>query len=321
MEFPYAPAITVPNPATLTALVSVTGLSNGCAAFSENSPGPGVLYLLQTSSAVVDGTIIVATLNDSSRRWILWEAPSGSDVSKITPGLYTSVSNGGVGNVTVDVKAGINLGLDASGNLAAIPSFAVNTPAALAALPVAGNYGNGQTAVVLAARTGGGPATYVLQPAISSTPDGFLIIATNDDASKQWVSSLLKEQANIALSSAEIDLTVVADYVLVPPVPFSILSGTRALAIGITQKDGTVTTGPTMQGGTDATFTNLCPSTVQATIAAAAVNSLNNLSGNVANIFGFDMSSHGIKVRITSGAVLGTATVFKGRIVTVVGLM
>jgi len=189
-------------------------------------------------------------------------------------------------------------------------TIAVATPAALAALAVAG-IPSGQQALVAATRVGAGSGIYILQTAVSSTPDSFFVIATADDAARQWVMSVIQEGQLVSFVTPAIDYTAPQVVTIYPPIGYRIASS-LALAQGITTKDGTVTTGPTVKFGTNATRDNMAPATAQVTLAAAAVNTTTGVTGLVAASFGFDLTSDGMKYEITVGAVLGTATQFKG---------
>jgi hypothetical protein len=192
------------------------------------------------------------------------------------------------------------------------------TPAALAAINVntgASKFKTGSMAFVTAMKTGGGPGIYILQANISATPDSFYVVATADDATRQWVQSCIQESAIICAYTAEIDLTAIQTILIYPPTGYK-LDVNLALGWLITQKDGTVTTGPTAQAGVDAGITNLCASTIQA-ITATAINNRAAMTGAVTANANLDMSAGtGLKVQITTGAILGTATVFKARMST-----
>lgn len=193
-----------------------------------------------------------------------------------------------------------------------MPAISVATPAALAALPVQG-LENGQPAYVAAMRVGAGPGIYILQPVRSTAPDSFFVVATADDPARQWVFHSISEAGTLALYSAELDLTAIQTLTLVPPLAYR-QTAIGAAGLAITQKDGTVTVGPTLQAGTDAGISNLCASTVQAALAAAALNTKVSLTGQPVTTAGLDMTTNGIRLQITVGATLGTATVFKARL-------
>jgi hypothetical protein len=173
---------------------------------------------------------------------------------------------------------------------------------------------NGQKATVASMRTGAGLGAYTLQAAVSVSPDNFFVIPTFDDPLRQWVYDAIEEQGTINVMSAELDLTKNQTIVLVPPVTYKFIGGLLGLTWNVTQMDGTVTTGPTAQSGSDAAFTNIAPSTLQAALTAAVVNHGVGFVGLIANVENRDLSANGIVVQITSPAVLGTATVFKAKL-------
>lgn len=204
----------------------------------------------------------------------------------------------------------INIGYAAAVNAA--------TPSDLASIPTLGpltegGYQNGQMAFVSAMRSGSGPGVYYLQQAISSSPDNFFVVPTADDPSRQWVFWQIQEKNILNFFSTEIDLTQPQTLVLVPPINYSMITR-LAIGVFITQKDGTVTTGPTAQAGTDNAISNIVPSTLQTNTANAALNVRTTLNGILATIYNLNLATNGIKFQITAGAVLGTATVFKARI-------
>jgi hypothetical protein len=175
-----------------------------------------------------------------------------------------------------------------------------------------GGYANGQQANVAAVPVLG-TGTYSLQPAVSSAPDSIYVIPTSDDPTRQWVATSIL-QGFVSVISAELDLTQVQNVELLPPLNYKV--GTvLALAWIITQRDGTVSAGPTAQGGFDAGATDLAASTLNAAIATAAVDTRTVLAGGVAANSNLDASiGNGLVVKITSGAGLGSATVFKARV-------
>lgn len=196
-------------------------------------------------------------------------------------------------------------------NSFAIP---VSTPGELAGIAT-NRFSNGQPAMVNAMRPGSGAGLYYLSPAISILPDNFFVVPTFDDPLRQWVYIGIQEQGTLSIVSAEIDLTVSPQTIFVLP-PLTGYHNEIGLALGWfpTQKDGTVTTGPTAQAGTDAAIVNLVASTIQAGLAAGGLNTRQIFSGAVAASTNLDLSANGIIVKITNPATLGTATVFKARI-------
>jgi hypothetical protein len=189
------------------------------------------------------------------------------------------------------------------------PVIYCQTPEELAALSVA-PFLSGQHARVKAMRAGGGSAEYVLQEAVSTTPDTFFVVPTADDSARQWVHSSIQEQAVLTCYTSELDLTQTQTVTIFPPLGYR-LALISNMQWCITQRDGTVTTGPTVQVGTDNGISNLSASAVN-NIGGNAVNSTPNfIAASQCNL---DMSTNGVRLQITSGAVLGTATVFKARV-------
>lgn len=120
--------------------------------------------------------------------------------------------------------------------------------------------------------------------------------------------------AGFSYISAEIDFTVPAVHVIVPPQTGKIFAPAGHSAI-YTTKDGTVTTGPTIKFGTNASNDNLLAATAQTTFATQAQDTKLLFSGTVLpNPSNADMVATGYRLEITVGAVLGTATMCKARI-------
>lgn len=189
------------------------------------------------------------------------------------------------------------------------------TPAALAAIGALG-LPTGHFAFVTAMRTNGGSGLYILQPAVSSTPDSFFVIATADDATRQWVYYLIQEQGTVGYLGDEIDLTVAPQtIVILPPLIGFRFVLSQAFQWVITVKNGTVTTGPFCNTGTDATFTDVCANANSLT-AATNLDQAAAFQGTTTNPGpnNKDLTTRGLKTQITVGAALGTATLFKARI-------
>lgn len=181
------------------------------------------------------------------------------------------------------------------------------TPEDLSGLSVSG-MGPGQQAFV--ASTG---KLYKLQSAISTAPNNIFVVATADDPTRQWVDVNLYDGCGLSFISAEFDFTVPQTIQLICP-----LTGLKAELDGgvrftISQKNGTVTTGATTKFGTSATFDNYYTATVQTSLASQAVSTAFAPLGGVVPLPAETDLSNGTKLVITVGAVLGTATVLKGR--------
>ncbi len=196
---------------------------------------------------------------------------------------------------------------------------AVANIAALTAIPVLNRVETGAEVLVLLTRTGGGAAQYILEPAISTTPDGLYVVATADDATRQWVLEGISDFGIIQVVSAEISFTAIQTVQVLPPMNYRTFFALTP-AYDLTVRDGTVTTGPTAQCGTDAGITSIFPSGVQAALAGTpTVNSRVLPTGTVTSLYNQDMSTNGLRFQITVGATLGTATQLKGRIMTAIG--
>jgi hypothetical protein len=191
------------------------------------------------------------------------------------------------------------------------PVIYCQTPAELATLAVA-PFLSGQHARVKAMRASAGPGEYVLQDAISTAPDGFFVVQTADDSNRQWVAAGIAEQAAFGFVSVEFDLTQAQTVTLLRPLNYKplVVSGVGIFA---TQKDGTVTTGPTTQCGNDVGISNFASSTIQSTLASSTAGTRTALQGSSNGTSIIDLSTGALKLQITSGAVLGSATVFRGR--------
>ena len=115
----------------------------------------------------------------------------------------------------------------------------------------------------------------------------------------------------------EIDLTQAQTVVLVPPQAALKLARAVSFAYLVTQKDGTVTTGPTVKAGTNANNDNILSATVQSSLAGTALNVSNTPNGTLTLLANQDISATGYRLEITVGAALGTATIFKCRILVI----
>lgn len=179
--------------------------------------------------------------------------------------------------------------------------------AALAALVTVNKYQTGAQVFV----TGSGQV-FVLGPVLG-TVDNALIVATSDDVTKQWVLLVLMNGGMFAPISVEIDLTTPQTVAIVPPMAKTV-EVIVALFFDYTQKNGTVTTGPILRCGSNATndnFNNAGAATPGfATQAAGTRVNPTNLTPIPS---GVDLSGFGVRVQVVTGAVLGTATVCKGR--------
>jgi hypothetical protein len=193
------------------------------------------------------------------------------------------------------------------------PVIYCQTPAELATLSVA-PFLSGQHASVKTMRAGAGAAEYILQPAVSTLPDAVFVVPTLDDSSRQWVHSSIQEQGILACYTQEIDFTVAPQTIIVfPPLNYRI-GNLLAINQVLTARDGTVTTGPTVQAGTNNSSDDMITSSVQSTLATANVGARNAPVGAVAGVNDLNLATNGVKYIITAAAVLGTATKFKGKL-------
>jgi hypothetical protein len=272
------------------------GVRAGVKCFNIGDDGVSALqyFTLKPSAAVVDHVTVEAALGFPTHRWIL-------DVAAGT-GTVASVGSAD-GSVVVT-------------NPTTTPDLSVRvlsaaTPAALAAINVATNPSTFKTGS-MAFVTGTG-LTYILQAAIG-TADGVLLVATADDVTRQWIQIGLASKSLVSFETNDIDLTTPQIVQVITPMARSINFPTGLQGnFVITQKDGTVTTGPTLQVGSDAGISNLDASQLVATLATQAVNTrttpttVGPVPGNL------DMTANGLRLQITIGSILGTATVHKAR--------
>lgn len=186
------------------------------------------------------------------------------------------------------------------------PVIDASTLAELAALPVA-PFLSGQTAFVTA--TG---RLYVLQNALG-TVDNYLLIATADDAARQWVDMAVVT-GFVTFVSPLIDFTQVGTYQVITPMAKHLFIGLGPGASII--KDGTITTSPTLKIGNNATNDNLCPSTTPAGfISNNSGTRITITTAGVGILADYDLTANGLRLQITSPAVLGTASYLTGRII------
>lgn len=152
-------------------------------------------------------------------------------------------------------------------------------------------------------------------PAASASTAGLQSVADFNKLATVPTFSIGALSLGLSFISDEIDFTATGTTILIPPCAFK-MSRPPGLAWASTVKDGSVTTGPTTKIGTNANNDDSFASTAQANLAAAAVNVATTVQGAAsptpANL---DLSATGFRVQITSAAVLGTATAFKGRLV------
>jgi hypothetical protein len=195
--------------------------------------------------------------------------------------------------------------------LEGMPLINAATPAALAAMNVAG-LGNGQLAWVNAVRTAAGPGMFVLQPAVSSAPAGGYVIATADDPARQWVWFPIQDQGTVSFYSPEVNLTVPQVVPLFPPLTYRYVL-LLAPSLVVTALDGTITTWHTQKVGANVARDDIVAATLQAPLAAPILNVNGQMTGSRTNQNNLDLTALGINWEITVGAVLGTATVFRGR--------
>jgi hypothetical protein len=260
----------------------------------------GTYWTLHLSNAVVDHATVETARNFPAARWLIDGTPGTGTVTSV------GSADGSVVITNATTTPDLSVRVVSAANPVALAAINTNTVGSILK--------TGSTALVTAMRAGSGPGFYVLQAAISTAPDGFFIIATADDASRQWVHSSIQDQGFITVTTVEIDFTVSPQTIhILPPMNYR-LSTVTPLAWAVTAKDGTVTTGPTMNSGTDSpAFVNFNTSALQTTFPGAAVNSRALMSGATTTQSWQDLTTSGYVAQITNPVTLGTATTMKAR--------
>lgn len=292
MSFENAQTINVATPAALSALPTLgagpgglkTGYSDGTTAFVASV---ALTYVLQTSSAVIDGTIVLKTRDDSTRRWVIEDSSITGIASVASAGGTIAVTNplgpavnlevvqanaapaaiaaaGAVGASARSARqdhthAGVTSFNGAGGVVNYAPVLTVPNAATLAGTVVAA-YTTGQQAFV-----SGTGLVYVLQDTSGLAPDNRYVIATSDDVTRQW---LLLTAANIeTFFTAALDWTVVQSVELIPARTgyCPILVSRQTLVVS---RAGILTTGATFQLGNNAGHNNIMAATANAPTAA-----------------------------------------------------
>lgn len=174
-----------------------------------------------------------------------------------------------------------------------------------------GGYNNGQRAWCSSTMQ-----LFVLRPAMGDA-DGRFIVATPDDPTRQWVLFTLVSGGTgriVSITQQEIDLTQPQTINFFPRM--SGLHGTIPFGprVMVTKLDGTVTTGPTLQAGANAAINDVIASTTQVGLTTTTLNGTVVFNGAPAPTNILDLSLFGVRVQVTLGAVLGTATVLKGHL-------
>lgn len=332
---PFGPLITVASPTLLSAL-SVLGLDSGVTGVTGADAGNAMVYILETSSATPDGVNVLVTFDDPARRWILVQAPTfdfpgyggapPSVAAASAAGAALTVSRSDHTHLGAQSIAAGNVGVSVSADGAnnytiSAQTINVATPAALATVVTNGAQilTTGTAAFVAAMRTGGGAAVYRLQAAISTAPDGFFVVATADDATRQWVFFGIVEQGYLNILSSEIDLTQIQTLQILPPIGYR-YEQVNVPVIVLTAVDGTVTSWQTSNMGTNVTINDINTSATQLPPSSVAPGAQAQIPGGVVAVNNLDLSAHGIRYQITVGAVRGTATVLKARVRLSLGL-
>ncbi len=174
-----------------------------------------------------------------------------------------------------------------------------------------GGYANGQMAWCASTQQ-----LFTLQPVVG-TADGKTVIATADDDARQWVFFQIAggTGSRVVVTTPEIDFTQAQTISLLPPVNYHGIAAINAPLAYITQLDGTVSASPTYQVGSNSTMDNIVVSGTTAGFTTQAVNTV--VSTTLANVVSppnvLDFSQFGVRLQITVGAALGSATIFKGR--------
>lgn len=172
-----------------------------------------------------------------------------------------------------------------------------------------GGYASGQ--VAFSASTG---QLFTLVPTVG-TPDGVVLLATSDDTTRQWLLSevMAGTGCRIDITTPEVDLTQPLTIQIVPPMAFKGQAPVTPRAI-ITQLNGSVSTAPTLQIGSNAAINDINTSGATPAFTTQAANTLLTLAtGNINPSNVIDYSLFGVRLQITVGATLGSATVFKGK--------
>lgn len=109
----------------------------------------------------------------------------------------------------------------------------------------------------------------------------------------------------------EIDLAVAGYTTILAPGDF--ILGAPGTAVWITAKDGTVTTGPVISAGCNATADDYVPAGLPvATLAAAPLATrVGSIGTSVNPIPIISLNPNGFRIRVVTPAVLGTATQFR----------
>lgn len=196
---------------------------------------------------------------------------------------------------------------DISGNVA------VADITALSALATSSKYQTGAIAWVASTRQ-----AFVLQAALG-TADSQFIVATSDDATKQWVDKNVCGNGVITLFSSLIDFTAAATTTILTPMALH-GNALSTLVIIYTAKDGTITTAPTLQAGTNGSNNNHAASQTPAAFTSQAQGTRISITGVSPSLADYDLAATGFRLQVTSGAVLGTATQCKGRAVMTLSL-
>lgn len=258
-------------------------------------------WTLTVSAAVVDHIAVETALNFPAMRWILDATPGTGTVTSVSSGNgLLTVANPTTTPVLTPVVVTV-------ANVAAL--------AALVTVVASGvGYPTGTQAFVVS--TGG---LYVLRAAVSASPDSVYVVATSDDVSRQWVDPGLKDRGQVSIYGAPINMAATGVTVLFPPCPF-FMTTPASFTLAIAAKDGTVTVGPTVRLGTNATNDNIGPAASLAGFTTQAVGTRVLLSNATPNNVDVDMTLTGLRLEVTVAATLGTATVLTARPVTTIAL-
>jgi hypothetical protein len=138
-------------------------------------------------------------------------------------------------------------------------------------------------------------------------------LLSDADAALLIAAGVNLKLANLPFVTTPIDLTAVAQTAVLPPMTGYKIARGSALFMLI-EKDGTITTAPTLKIGTSATHDDVCASQTVAAFTTQATHTAVTIAGVSPSNTDLDLGPRGLILDITAAAVLGTATFFRGRL-------